>query len=204
MMADVQRMATPELTRVFGQCGLFVRPTGGISADLSGNMLGTVISLFRDGQALDGDLRCLDYELPLCSASLSLVYGLFLLELSDEPELLMQELARVLKPEGTAMLIGFNPWGPSRLRWRLRGAPTSAHGQVARLAQDAGLELVRRQYLGAVWPREVADPRDSTRHRWYDRLRVADMAVLRRRDVAVTPLRSFAPAVGLRPNMSAG
>jgi SAM-dependent methyltransferase len=204
MVADVQRMATPELTRVFGQCGLFMRPSGSIAADLSGNMLGMVISLYRDGPAMEGDVRCLDYELPLSSASLSLVYGLFLLESSDEPELLMQELARVLKPEGTAMLIGFNPWGPARFRWRLRGARTGAHGQVARLAQDAGLELVRRQYLGAVWPREVADPRDAARHRWYDRLRVADMAVLRRRDPAMTPLRSFAPAVGLRPNKSAG
>ena len=204
MVADVQRMAIPELTRVFGQCGLYLRPSESISEELSGNMLGKVVSLHRLGDALSGQVRCLDHELPMSSASLSLVYGLFVLEACDEPDLFMQEVARVLQPEGTALLIGFNAWGPSRLRWRLRGARAGAHAQVERLAQDAGLELVRRQYLGPVWPREVIEDADSARRRWFDRLRVAELTVLRRRDAALTPLRKAMPTATLRPNMSAG
>lgn len=206
MVGDVQRMAIPELTRVFGQCGLYLRPSAVISEELSGNMLGMVVSLHREEGRFTGQVRCLDHELPLSSASLSLVYGLFMLEASDEPELFMQEIARVLKPEGTALLIGFNAWGPSRLRWRLRGARAGAHAQVERLAQDAGLEVVRRQYLGPVWPREAIEDEDedTARRRWFDRLRVAELTVLRRREAALTPLRKAVPTATLRPNMSAG
>jgi SAM-dependent methyltransferase len=204
MMADVQRMAIPELTRVFGQSGLYLRPSASICPDLSGNMVGRIISLHRAGHRLEGPVRCLDHELPLTSSSLSLVYGLFVLESCGEPELLMQEIARVLTPEGTALLIGFNPWGPARWRWRLRGARAGAHGQVDRLAQDAGLDVVRHQLLGAIWPRETASPADSGHKRGFDRLRVADLAVLRRREAALTPLRKLGHTVGLRPNMSAG
>jgi SAM-dependent methyltransferase len=204
MVADVQRMAIPELTRIFGQCGLYLRPTSAISPELSGNMVGHVISLHREANQFNGPVRCLDHDLPLTSSSLSLVYGLFMLESSGEPELLMQEVARVLTPEGTALLVGFNPWGPARWRWRLRGAHAGAHGQVDRLAQDAGLEVVRHQFLGAVWPRETTDPADAGRKRGFDRLRVADLAVLRRREAALTPLRKLGHTVGLRPNMSAG
>ena len=204
MLADVQRMAIPELTRVFGQCGLYLRPTPAIGAELSGNMVGHVISLHRAGQRLEGPVSCLDHELPLTSSSVSLVYGLFVLESSGEPELLVQEIARVLTPEGTALLIGFNPWGPARWRWRLRGARAGAHGQVDRLAHDAGLEVVRHQFLGPAWPRETLRPDEPARNRGFDRLRVADLAVLRRREAALTPLRKLGHTVGLRPNMSAG
>ncbi|CAN5147481.1 hypothetical protein BH11PSE14_BH11PSE14_07400 [soil metagenome] len=204
MLEDVQRMAVPELTRVFGQTGLYLRPNASIAAELSGNMLGTVISLQRRGRLLDGLVRCLDYQLPLCSSTLSLVYGLFALEDSAEPELLVQEIARVLQPEGTALMIGFNPWGFSRLRWRLRGARPGAHANIGRIAADAGLEVVRRQYLGPIWPSLSRGLPDPKRTRWYDGLRVAELVVLRRRDLALTPLRMSHPAVSLRPGMSAG
>lgn len=204
MLEDVQRMAVPELTRVFGQTGLYLRPTTSIAAELSGNMVGSVISLERRGGLLEGVVRCLDLELPISSSTLSLVYGLFALEGSAEPELLVQEIARVLQPEGTALMIGFNRWGLSRLRWRLRGARSGAHANLGRIAGDAGLEVVRRQYLGAVWPSPSRSLPDSTRAHWYDALRVAELVVLRRRDLSPTPLRMAHPGVSLRPGMSAG
>ena len=204
MLAEVQCMAIPELTRVFGQIGLYLRPSRSIAPELSGNMLGTVVSLNHGPGGLEGPVRCLDHALPITSASLSLVYGLFALESSPEPELLVQEIARVLKPEAFALLVGFNPWGAARLQWRLRGARAGIHAQVDRLARDAGLELVRRHSLGPVWPRAVRAQAQDARPRWFDRFRVAELVVLRRRDIALTPLRKSMPAVSLRPGMSTG
>lgn len=204
LLAELQRLSIPELTRIFGQTGLYLRPTGSISPDLSGNMLGSVISLHYAAGALDGPVRCLDLALPISSGSLSLVHGLFALEASADPEQLVQEIARVLKPEGAALLVGFNPWGAARFGWRLRGARAGAHAQVERMAADAGLELVRRQRLGPVWSSRASPGSADARPRWYDRFRIAELVVLRRRDIPLTPLRKPLPAVSLRPGMSAG
>ena len=204
MLAQVQRMAIPELTRVFGPIGLYLRPSCSIAPELSGNMLGSVVSLNYAPGGLEGSVRCLDQALPIAGASLSLVYGLFALECSAEPDLLLQEIARALMPEAFALLVGFNPWGAARLHWRLRGAPAGIHAQVDRLARDAGLELVRRHTLGPVWPGAMRTRAQDARPRWFDRFRVAELVVLRRRDIALTPLRKSMTAVSLRPGMSTG
>jgi SAM-dependent methyltransferase len=203
LLGEIQRMTIPELTRVFGQYGVYLRPTSELAPELSGNMLGTVLSLHRRAGAFDGEIRCTDHELPICSASLSLVYGLFTFESSLEPELFMQEIARVLKPEGVALLIGWNAWSPGRLRLSLAGARVGAFARVERLAEDAGLEVSRRQHLGPVLSSQRPAP-SGARARWFDGLRVARMVVLRRHDAALTPLRRSMPAVALRPGMSAG
>jgi SAM-dependent methyltransferase len=203
MLIQVQRMAIPELTRIYGQYGLYLRPTVDISPDLSGNMLANTIVLQRQGDALDGQLRCLDAELPFSSASLSLVYSLFMLENSPAPAELVQEIARCLKPEGVLLLIGFNAWSPARLsgRWG-----TGLRSGIAdeRLATAAGLEIVRRQYLGPFWPSAGSAQVDSSGSSWLDRFRAARLLVLRRRESALTPLRKVSAAVSLRPGMSAG
>lgn len=204
MLAEVQRMAIPELTRVFGQIGLYLRPSRSIVPELSGNMLGLVVSLSHAQGGLEGPFRCLDQALPVSSASLSLVYGLFALECSPDPELLVHEIARMLKPDAVALLIGFNPWGATRLRWRLRGARVGIHAQVDRLARDSRLELVRRHTLGPVWPFPMHAQAKDSGPRWFDRFRVAELVVLRRRDIALTPLRKSMPAVSLRPGLSPG
>lgn len=201
MLADVQRMATPELTRIYGQFGVYLRPSSDISTDLSGNMLANVISLHRHGKLLDGRLRCQDHQLPFGSCSLSLVYALFMLESSPRPAELMLEIARCLKPEGVLLLIGFNPWSPARLpgRW---GVELRSGAADERLARSAGLELLRCQHLGPFWSSAAnSDPRGSS---WLDRFRAARLLVLRRRESALTPLRKASPAVSLRPGMSAG
>lgn len=204
LLADVQRMAIPELTRVFGQTGLYLRPTARITADLSGNMLAQVISLHRSGSLFEGQLRCADAELPISTASLSLVYALFVLESSPDPHGLVQEFARVLKPEGVALVISLNPVSLARLRWihALGGAASSS--QVERMAREAGLEVVRHQFIGPFWPSTSSAISDPGGKGWLDEFRAANLVVLRRRDVAMTPLRKPASAVSLRPGMSAG
>jgi SAM-dependent methyltransferase len=186
MLWDVQRMAIPELTRKFGQHGLYLHPSAGLPIDLSGNALANVISLHRDRAVLTGQFRCIDSELPISTASLSLVYSLFMLESSPTPEALLREIARVLQPEGTVLLISLNPWSQVRSRWFLGARRVIGPSAVGRMARDVGLDVIRRQAIG--------------RHL----LRTASLVVLRRREAGLTPLRKPSPAVSLRPGMSAG
>ena len=64
-MADVQRQVIPELTRIFGQIGLYLRPSADMPEELSGNMLGRVLSLHRAGEGFEGPWRCTDAQLPI-------------------------------------------------------------------------------------------------------------------------------------------
>ena len=203
LLGEVQRMVTPELTRVFGQHGLFLRPTGGDPTELSGNMLAHVLSLHRQDQQLSGQLRCTDAELPICSDCVSLVYSLFMLEHCQDPLAMLQEVARVLKPEGTALIISLNPWSLAQLNWAAPGRMTSA-SSVEKLATEAGLEVVRRQFVGPFWPAGPALVPHSPPRRWYDRFRAASLLVCRHREAGLTPLRKAPSTVSLRPGMSAG
>src|SRR5688572_14170608 len=115
LAAEAQRQSIPELTRVFGHAGLFLRPFSDYPPELSGNMLASVLTLGRRGDALSGQWRCRDDALPIASGTLSLVYSLFALETSPVPGALIEEFGRILKPDGVAMLVCLNPWSPSRL-----------------------------------------------------------------------------------------
>lgn len=203
MLADIQRRAIPELTRVYGQYGLYLRPSAEISTELSGNMVGALINLRRQQGQMVGQLRCLDHELPLGSASLSLVYSLFMLETSARPAELMLEIARCLKPEGIVLLIGLNRWSPARLLGGVGQAFRRAASDE-RLARSAGLDLLRCQHLGPFWPSAQASKSNAAGNGWFDGFRAAHLLVLRRRESALTPLRKAIPAVSLRPGMSAG
>jgi SAM-dependent methyltransferase len=204
ILAEVQAMAIPELTRVFGQHGLYLRPSGSLSVDLSGNMLANVVSLHRSEGALDGRFRCLDSELPISNGSLSLVYSLFMLESSPEPEALVHEMARSLQPEGVVLLISLNPWSLVRLRWIGRTGRVVGRSALERMAREAGLELTRHQHLGPCLPGGTGSVPGAGQKRWLDGFRAASLLVLRRREAGLTPLRKLSPAVSLRPGMSAG
>jgi SAM-dependent methyltransferase len=206
LVGEAQRQTIPELTRVFGHAGLYLRPFSDYPQELSGNMLASVLSLARRGDALDGQWRCRDDALPIGTGTLSLVYSLFAVETSPDPAALVQEMGRVLKPDGAALLVCLNGWSPSRLRWL--GRPTGPGlAWITAQAREAGLEPVRRQALGPIWlgaHGEVAG-NAAARPRLFDRLCAAQLLVLRRRDVPVTPIRAGVPAVGsLRPGVSPG
>jgi SAM-dependent methyltransferase len=203
MLADVQRDALPELTRIFGQHGLYLRPSEAIPADLSGNMLARVVSLWRSGSGFRGDVDCADPEFPIASASLSLIYALFVVEGAPNPAVLLHEFARMLKPEGNVLVLSLNPWSPAQLRW-LKPPASSSSNRLEKLAQDAGLEVVRRQFLGPFWPASRPISFDPRQRGLGDAFRAARLTLLRRREAALTPLRKAAAAVSLRPGMSAG
>ncbi len=205
LLAQAQSMAIPELTRVFGHAGVYLRPFGDMPAELSGNMLAQVVSLYRQAGRFDGSVRCLDAQWPFSAASLSLVYALLVLETSPEPEALMQEISRVLKPEGVALIVSLNPYSPARLRGSMRGARRFGRGEIERMVRDAGMEVVRRHFIGPFWASAKAPGRvNDGKDRWSDIFRAAGLLVVRRRESALTPLRKLAPAASLRPGMSAG
>lgn len=203
MLADVQRDALPEMTRVFGQHGLYLRPSDAIPADLSGNMLARVVSLWRAGDGFLGEFGCVDREIPIASASLSLIYALFVVEGAASPGVLLHEFARMLKPEGVVLVLSLNPWSPAQFRW-IKPPASSSSNRLERLSQEAGLEVVRRQFLGPFWPAGRPANIDPRRHGVADPFRAARLTVMRRREAALTPLRKVVAPVSLRPGMSAG
>ncbi|MGH8029672.1 MAG: methyltransferase domain-containing protein, partial [Arenimonas sp.] len=174
LAAEAQRQTIPELTRVFGHAGLFLRPFPEYPLELSGNMLASVLTLGRRGDALHGQWDCRDDALPIGTGTLSLVYGLFVVETSPTPEALIQEIGRVLKPDGVAMLVCLNGWSPSRLRW-LGKSTGPGLAAITTQAREAGLEPMRRQALGPIWLGGKGEAAGNTqaRPRLFDPLCVA-------------------------------
>lgn len=205
LVAQAQRDCAPELTRVFGNTGLYLRPTADVPPELSGNMLTRVLSLHRDNGRFSGQFDCHDDELPISSGSLALVYSLFVLESSDNPGPLIEEMARCLRPEGMALVLCLNPWSPSRARWCWKGAQPMASANLERLAAEAGFDVVRHKPLGPIWLQashrlEFEAPHSA----WFGWLRAARLTVLRRRESTLTPLRKTANVVKLRPGANTG
>ena len=86
------------------------------------------------------DLRCSEYELPFATGSLDLVLLPHVLEFSAHPHRVLREVERVLVPEGSVVISGFNPlslWGLRRVLAR-RGAepPWSGHYRSAMRIRD--------------------------------------------------------------------
>lgn len=202
---EVQRQAIPELTRVFGHSGLYLRPSSALPPALSGNMLANVLSLYREGDSFSGDLACQDQGIPVASGCLALVYALFVLESSPDPGALLAETARVLKPDGVALFLSLNPWAPARLRWAFRGLHCFDPTDLAARIREAGLDVQRRRYLGPVWsPPGAVDLSARRSEGPAARLRMASLIVARRREAGVTPLRSGTATLKFRPGVSAG
>ena len=205
LLREIQRQAIPELTRVFGHTGLYLRPCEALAPALSGNMLAQVLSLYREGGRLRGELACEDEALPVASGTVSLAYALCVLETSPRPEALLGELARVLKPGGVALLITLNPWGLARLRWSFRGLDAVDPAVLGQWLAGRGLDIERQRWLGPMWaPPRGTDLQETPAGGLLAGLRAGHLVVARRREAGLTPLRAGKPALSLRPGMSAG
>lgn len=66
----------------------------------------------------DASMRCSFNSLPIESNSVNLVLVAYALEFSDNPEQLLKEAFRILRPGGQVIVLGFNRWSWWSL-WRL-------------------------------------------------------------------------------------
>ncbi|WP_240099747.1 hypothetical protein [Thermomonas flagellata] len=112
----------------------------------------------RDGVALHaaecgfaGALRA-GLPLPLASARFGRVVVQHLGDLACEPQLLLEECARVLADGGQLWLLALNPLSPYRLRWQGQGPRAAEPFAWRRRLRAVGLqpEAVTRG-LGPVW-----------------------------------------------------
>jgi hypothetical protein len=95
-----QHEAIPRLTSIYGHTGLYLRCMVDAPAELSGNMLHRLLRLHRDDARLEGDVCCVEHDLPLLRESVDLVYLLHAFEQSPQPQSLLLELERVLGAGG--------------------------------------------------------------------------------------------------------
>lgn len=65
-------------------------------------------------------------ELPFASASIDLVVLPHVLEFADNPHQILREVERVLVPEGSVLVTGFNPFSLWGMRRRFAGQPALA------------------------------------------------------------------------------
>jgi SAM-dependent methyltransferase len=68
----------------------------------------------RSARAGAAEVHATEYDLPFASASLDLVVLPHVLEFSPQPHQVLREVERVLVPEGSVIIAGFNPfslWG---------------------------------------------------------------------------------------------
>lgn len=76
------------------------------------------------------EVRLICTELPFASASLDLVLMPHVLEFAEHPHQILREVERVLMPEGSLLISGFNPrslWGMRRALGCKQGYPWNGH-----------------------------------------------------------------------------
>lgn len=205
LIHEHQRQIQPEISGVFGRHGLYLRAHAQVPESLVGHRLHSMLSLHRHGDGFAGALRCRDDALPIATESLALVCAMHVLESAVDPEALVAEIARVIEPEGIALLLVLNPFGITGLRWGLRGPKAIGPGLAASWVRAAGLDVVRTRYVGPWWRVRDALSLDGHEQAWLPaRLRSAYLLHARRRDPALTPLRPAWVAPRLRPEMRPG
>jgi len=76
------------------------------------------------------DVRLRGDELPFATDSMDLVLLPHILEFAEHPHQILREVERVLRPEGSLIISGFNPrslWGAHRALGRRQGYPWRGH-----------------------------------------------------------------------------
>jgi len=210
-----QRDVIPLLTAHIGVRGLYLRPAASVAPALSGNMLQSVVSLHRQPDddvlgGLGGELRCSEQALPFENDSLCLGYLLHAFEGSDDPESLVAELQRILRPEGVLFVIGLSPQSPWRLRWARHGLHARSAARLRGLLSAAGLAVELQLGLGPVSPIAgdgggVLPASERGAGALLDPLRPGYLLIARKRRASLTPIgpRQRA-AVGFRTQVGAG
>jgi SAM-dependent methyltransferase len=104
-------------------------------------------------------VRLCGTELPVACGSLDLVSLPHTLEFAEFPHQILREVERVLRPEGSLIISGFNPhslWGLHRMLGRRRGYPWCGHFIALSRLKDwlalLGFEVVEGRFVAYAPP----------------------------------------------------
>lgn len=113
-------------------------------------VLTPIISKTRHIKTIESEFK----ELPIVSGSVDLVLLSHALEYLDNPQQLLSEACRIVKPEGHIVILGFNPfsfWGLRKFFLQSTGSPWSTHfisaGKVKDWLNLADFELIKHNTL---------------------------------------------------------
>lgn len=205
----------PIVSGVYGNHGLLLRAHTAASTALAANLLGTMVELALAEQQFEGQVRAEPAQLPFASESFKLLIAQHVFEQIDQPDACVAELARVLAPEGVALILGFNPisfWRP----WLMLKAPRgesrlhlrSAHAWQYMLAREQ-VDTLQVRYPGVLWPR-AEHPQAATESQGFARMLgcmgSSWLLLARKRRSTLTPLRlrSAPRELALNPRLAPG
>lgn len=202
----------PLVTGVYGNFGLLLRPCSDAPAAMPAHRLGACLVLSVDAvPRLHGDVCCDPQALPFAGESLKLVIAQHVLEQIGGGDACVTELARVLAPEGVALIFGFNPYGSWRpwLMWQQRRSASRLRLRSARATQELlareQIDTLQVRFPGTLWPRATSG---STQGPDLPLARCGSswLLVARKRRSTLTPLRSRTVArdVALAPRLVPG
>lgn len=193
-------MLGPILDGVFGVWGLHLRPHAQAPGALPPHLLSAMVELaLQPDGTLGANVRCEPQALPFASESFKLVVAQHLLEQCESPDDVAAEIARVLAPEGIALLFGFNPaslWRP----WLARRLPRELRFRAAAGWRDvlarSHLDVLQVRYSGLWSPWSAAgDSGSAPAAPWtrsLGRFCGSWLLLARKRRSALTPLRPAA------------
>lgn len=200
-------MLTPLLGGIYGVWGLHIRPHECAPLTLPPHLLSAVVELaLDDGGRCAGSLRCEPGQLPFASESFKLVVAQHVLEQVAAPDDGAEELARVLAPEGVALLFGFNPlslwrpWVSRRLRNGVQFASAAGWRQKLERAQ---LDVLQVRYVGTwgPWAADAGvDPRGMRPLPALGQFGASWLLIARKRRSTLTPLRLTSVRADLKLN----
>lgn len=215
LFAHEQAALAPILSGVYGNHGLFLRPHPAAPVALPAHLLGTLtgLALTSAGQ-FSGAVCCSPPELPFTSKSFQLLIVQHVLERVDGCDQFSAELARVLAPEGVALILGFNPFGSWRpwLAWRSRRDGVSLQFHSARVWQQRlareQIDTLQVRYPGWLGVRSLADGIDAPigSNAWLARFGSSWLLLARKRRSTLTPLRLRAVKreLAINPHLAPG
>jgi SAM-dependent methyltransferase len=216
LFARELRALEPVLSGIYGNSGLFLRAHGAAPADLPAHLLGKMLVVTLADAQFDGDVRCAPAQLPFANETFKLLIAQHVFEQIHRPEDCVADIARVLAPEGVALILGFNPvslWRPWLALNASRGAPRlrlrSAGAWQQMLAREQ-VDTLQVRYPGTLWPRAETGLQPASEAGLLATLlgRVGSSWLLlaRKRRSTLTPLRlrSAPRDMALKPRLAPG
>lgn len=204
----------PILAGTFGNFGLLLSAYADARNDLPAHKIGAITNLCSICDAgLRGDVRCVDTQLPFSSDSFNVVIAQHAFEHNAVLDQSVVELARVLAPEGLALVFGFNPLGTWRpwleLRRRREGvclSLRSAHAWRQLLLREQ-VDTLQVSFPGVWLPRGASMNLERDQAPGVGaRFGSSWLLLARKRRSTLTPLRSRPRnrELQLRPSLAPG